>query len=60
MPEIKECRSCHGGGRDQTRLASDCTLCHRLHLPGRGDYVPATIQPKVLLANPLSAGATRP
>jgi hypothetical protein len=60
MPEITECRGCHGGGRDKTRLASDCTLCHRLHLPGRGDYVPATVQPKELLANPLSAGATRP
>ena len=59
MPEIRECRSCHGGGRDKTRLASDCTLCHRLHLPGRGDYGP-TVQPKELVANPLSAGATRP
>ncbi len=50
MPDIKECRTCHGGSHDKTRLASDCTMCHRLHIPGRGDYVPG----------PLSAGAPKP
>jgi hypothetical protein len=59
MPEIKECRTCHGGGRDKTRLASDCTLCHQLHLPGRGDLAPAE-QLKMPLATALSAGASRP
>ena len=37
MPDIKQCRDCHGGSRERMRLASDCTMCHRLHLPGRGD-----------------------
>ena len=59
MPEIKECRTCHGGGRDKTRLASDCTLCHQLHLPGRGDLAPAE-QLKSPLATALSAGASLP
>jgi hypothetical protein len=39
MPDIKVCRDCHGGGQDSGRLASGCTMCHRLHLPGRGDYL---------------------
>jgi hypothetical protein len=56
MPEIKECRGCHGGGHDKARLASDCTMCHRLHLPGRGDFVPASAQPPA----PLKAGAVPP
>ena len=38
MPDIKQCRGCHGGSGEGTRLASDCTMCHRLHLPGRGDF----------------------
>jgi hypothetical protein len=50
MPDIKECRSCHGGGHDKARLASDCTMCHRLHLPDRGDFVPP----------PLGVGALPP
>jgi hypothetical protein len=37
MPDIKQCRSCHGGSRERARLASGCTMCHRLHLPGRGE-----------------------
>jgi hypothetical protein len=60
MPEIKECRTCHGGGGDKTRLASDCTLCHQLHRPGRGDYAPAAAQVKPSLANSHSAGASQP
>jgi len=39
MPQIKQCQTCHGGSHDVKRLASDCTMCHRLHLPGRGDLV---------------------
>jgi hypothetical protein len=39
MPQIKQCQTCHGGSHDVKRLASDCTMCHRLHLPGRGDFV---------------------
>ena len=39
MPDIKQCRSCHGGSHERARLASDCTMCHRLHLPGRGEIV---------------------
>jgi c(7)-type cytochrome triheme protein len=39
MPQIKQCQACHGGSHDVKRLASDCTMCHRLHLPGRGDLV---------------------
>ncbi|MDB6084325.1 MAG: hypothetical protein JWN43_2206 [Gammaproteobacteria bacterium] len=42
MPAIKQCRGCHGGGGERTRLASDCTMCHRLHLPGRGDLTALT------------------
>jgi hypothetical protein len=41
MPQIKQCQTCHGGTGDLKRLASDCTMCHRLHLPGRGDFVNA-------------------
>jgi hypothetical protein len=37
MPDIKQCRSCHGGSHERARLASGCTMCHRLHLPGRGE-----------------------
>jgi predicted CXXCH cytochrome family protein len=36
MPAIGVCRTCHGGSTDATRLPSDCGMCHRFHLPGRG------------------------
>ncbi len=45
LPDIGECRGCHGGSGDRARLASDCTMCHRLHLPGRGDYVSQVAPP---------------
>ena len=38
MPSIQTCRSCHGGASDVTKLASDCGMCHRFHLPGRGSF----------------------
>jgi hypothetical protein len=41
MPDIKQCRGCHGDSQKRTRLTSDCTMCHRLHLPGRGDLAKA-------------------
>jgi hypothetical protein len=41
MPGIAQCRTCHGGGGDHARLASDCGMCHKLHVPGRGDFVAA-------------------
>jgi predicted CXXCH cytochrome family protein len=37
MPAIKNCRTCHGGPAAGQRVASDCAMCHRLHVPGRGD-----------------------
>jgi predicted CXXCH cytochrome family protein len=36
MPAIRQCRDCHGGANDTIRLASDCVMCHQLHIPGRG------------------------
>jgi hypothetical protein len=36
MPSIRTCRQCHGGAADTAKLASDCGMCHRFHLPGRG------------------------
>jgi hypothetical protein len=45
MPHIEQCRVCHTGTRDQKRLASDCAMCHRLHLPGSGDWVPVPAAP---------------
>jgi predicted CXXCH cytochrome family protein len=36
MPAIAQCRACHGGQGDRTKLASDCLTCHQFHLPGRG------------------------
>jgi hypothetical protein len=55
MPGIKQCRGCHGGSHERTQLASDCTMCHRLHLPGRGDIgVPAERADPV--GNPSIAG----
>jgi hypothetical protein len=46
LPTIKECRECHGGALANSRLASDCTMCHRLHVPGRGDYVTLSGKPR--------------
>jgi hypothetical protein len=42
MPGIRECRGCHGGAKDSNHLASDCVMCHRLHIPGRGNMVAET------------------
>ncbi len=36
LPGIQTCRQCHSGSHDSERLASDCQMCHRFHLPGRG------------------------
>ncbi len=47
MPAIRDCRSCHAGNKQGGRVASECTMCHRLHLPGRGDFVPPAAQAKV-------------
>jgi predicted CXXCH cytochrome family protein len=57
MPEIKDCRGCHGGSGDRSRLASDCTMCHRLHLPGRGDYVPVSADKPLAAAGPSPKGS---
>jgi hypothetical protein len=56
MPHIEQCQVCHGGGQDQKRLASDCTMCHRLHLPGRGDFIKA---PTGRTAAPSTASTSR-
>jgi len=55
MPQIEQCQTCHGGSHDVKRLASDCTMCHRLHLPGRGDLVEA---PAVNAARPSMASTS--
>lgn len=39
MPRIQECRTCHGGTQEEGKLASSCIMCHRLHIPGRGDLL---------------------
>jgi len=39
MPRIQQCRTCHAGAQEEGKLASDCTMCHRLHIAGRGDWV---------------------
>ncbi len=44
MPRIKVCRECHGGSADTSRLPSECGMCHRFHLPGRGLFDPGTQQ----------------
>lgn len=36
MPGIDTCRDCHGGAKDEKKLASDCMMCHQFHLPNRG------------------------
>jgi predicted CXXCH cytochrome family protein len=38
MPGITRCRECHGGSHDNTKLGSDCVMCHRFHLPNRGRF----------------------
>jgi predicted CXXCH cytochrome family protein len=40
MPRIAECRTCHGGVSDSTRVASACLMCHQFHLPNRGRMAP--------------------
>jgi predicted CXXCH cytochrome family protein len=45
MPDIRACRACHGGARASGRLASDCAMCHRFHLPGRGPYAASHAAP---------------
>jgi predicted CXXCH cytochrome family protein len=59
MPGIKDCRSCHGGNNDHARLASDCTMCHRLHIGGRGDYIDAPPQRERQPDVATAAGARR-
>ncbi len=34
MPDIDDCRDCHGG--ENSQLATTCEGCHSLHLSGRG------------------------
>ena len=37
IPEIAQCRNCHGGATAGTsRVASDCVLCHVFHRPENG------------------------
>lgn len=36
MPAIAECRTCHGGTADTSKLPSDCLMCHQFHVEGRG------------------------
>ncbi|MFO1466324.1 MAG: cytochrome c3 family protein [Steroidobacteraceae bacterium] len=38
MPRIGTCRTCHGGASESGRVESDCGMCHRFHLPGRGAF----------------------
>src|SRR5262249_35566819 len=38
MPRIAKCRECHGDVSDSSKLSSDCVMCHRFHLPNRGQY----------------------
>jgi hypothetical protein len=38
MPDIAECRQCHGGVQDDSKLASECVMCHQFHVPGRGVF----------------------
>jgi predicted CXXCH cytochrome family protein len=38
MPDIAECRQCHGGAQDDTKVASECVMCHQFHVPGRGVF----------------------
>jgi predicted CXXCH cytochrome family protein len=38
MPGIAKCRECHGGAGDNSKLESDCVMCHRFHLPNRGRF----------------------
>ncbi len=45
MPDIGSCRSCHSGSRARGRLVSDCAMCHRFHLPGRGPYAASHAAP---------------
>ena len=45
MPDIGSCRSCHSGSRPRGRLVSDCAMCHRFHLPGRGPYAASHVAP---------------
>jgi hypothetical protein len=36
MPHIEQCRTCHGDAGDNSKLSSDCVMCHRFHMPNRG------------------------
>lgn len=36
MPRIAECRTCHGGVNDSTKVKSGCLMCHQFHRPDRG------------------------
>jgi len=38
MPRIAKCRECHGDASDSSKLSSDCVMCHRFHLPNRGQF----------------------
>jgi hypothetical protein len=38
MPRITKCRECHGDVDDSDKISSDCVMCHRFHLPDRGQY----------------------
>jgi hypothetical protein len=55
MPHIGQCQVCHGGSHDGRRLASDCGMCHRLHVPGTGGWVPV---PAKGTAAPITASAS--
>jgi predicted CXXCH cytochrome family protein len=36
MPRIDKCRTCHGDAGDNSKLSSDCVMCHRFHIPNHG------------------------
>lgn len=38
MPGITDCRECHAGVQEEQKLASDCLMCHKFHLPNRGIF----------------------
>ena len=35
MPDISNCRQCHGGEDAENLLASNCIACHKFHLDGQ-------------------------
>lgn len=53
LPDLKSCRSCHGGEGSNAKVATGCALCHNYHAD---DGAPWLVKRKVAQAHPVTAG----